>query len=178
MGKIKEPLLSKLFVGMISNSQNLFILVQNKLKKRFGPIDFESKILPFDTTDYYQKEMGENLVRKFISFEKLIMREKIAKIKNITNKIETFFSIKNKRQINLDPGYLTLHSVILVTTKDYQHRIYLQNGIYAEVTLCYKNGTYIPNLWTYPDYRKNEYLEIFNTIRNIYNSTIRRINNK
>ena len=43
------------------------------------------------------------------------------------------------RPLNLDPGYLTLGKLVLASTKDFAHRIYLGRGIYAEMTLFYRH---------------------------------------
>ena len=77
------------------------------------------------------------------------------------------------RIINIDPGYLDLSKLILASTKDYKHRIYLTKGIYAEVTLFYQDKTFCPWEWTYPDYKTGEYIEIFNRIRQIYAEQIK-----
>lgn len=168
MGKIKKPRPVKLLVGMISAGQELFDLAQHKLKERFGRIDFFSQILPFTTTDYYCQEMGSNLQRRFISFEELINQEELPDIKIFTNLMEEEFSIDSKRRINLDPGYISLSKLVLATTKDYQHRIYIRDGIYAEVTLRFKSGRFQTWEWTYPDYKTETYLEIFLHIRKLY----------
>jgi hypothetical protein len=173
MGEIKIPNNVKLIVGMISCSVNIFKNAEKKLKLKFGKIDFESEVLPFNHTDYYKKEFGENLLRKFLSFEKLIKPDELYNIKIFTNKLEKKTSIENKRRINLDPGYISLSKLILASTKDYYHRIYIKSGIYAEVTLHYKNKTFNSFQWTYPDYKTKEYIEIFNKIREIYHNQIK-----
>lgn len=142
------------------------------LQIKFGRIDFYSSILNFNYTDYYYPEMGKPLKRIFISFQKLLQEEKLADIKLYTNRLETKFCIRGRRRINIDPGMLNLAKLILATTKDYSHRIYLNKGIFAEVTLFYRNG-FRPWQWTYPDYRLEEYLKIFNSIRDIYISQIK-----
>lgn len=168
MGKIKVSKPVKLIVGMISASQELFEISQERLKGKFGEIDFVSQILSFDTTDYYTQEMGSNLKRKFIGFKELIDPSELADIKIFTNLVEEGFSIDLKRRINLDPGYISLSKLVLATTKDYQHRIYLRDGIYAEVTLRFKAGRFQEWEWTYPDYRTEAYREIFLSIRKLY----------
>lgn len=172
MGKIKKCASVKLIIGFIFNNQDYFISAKSILKKKFGRIDFESQILPFTHTDYYKKEFGEALKRSFISFKQLIKPEDLPKIKIITNKIEQRLSRENKRQVNIDPGYLNLSKLILSTTKDYSHRMYLSNGIFGEVTLYFRNGTYTPWDWTYPDYKTDAYIQIFNQIRKIYTQQI------
>ncbi|MFH1563398.1 MAG: DUF4416 family protein [Nitrospirota bacterium] len=183
MGTISQPKPVKLIVGMISASPELFGMAQDKLKEKFGEVDFISPILPFDATDYYCEEMGTGLQRMFISFEKLIDPCELADIKIFTNLLEEDFSLNNeaslnevslykaslpKRRINLDPGYISLSKLVLATTKDHQHRIYLRDGIYAEVTLRFRAKRFQTWEWTYPDYKTQAYLEIFGHIRKLY----------
>mgnify|MGYP001596574217 CR=1 FL=1 len=160
----------KLFIGILFSQENILQDVLKLLKKEFGNIDTQSPVIPFIYTDYYNSEMGENLKRIFISFEKLISPDKIADIKIKTNKIEKKFLHKGtqNRQINLDPGYLTAANIILATTKDFSHRIYLKNGIYAEVTLMYSKKHFQELPWTYPDFKTEEYQNYFKDLRKIY----------
>lgn len=164
--RIHRPV--KLIIGFIFKEEVLPNKATTILARRFGKIDFESQILPFKHTDYYESEFGRNLKRKFVSFKKLILPQRIPQIKNITNGIEKKFSYGKSRLINIDPGYIDLSKLILVSTKDYRHRIYLNKGIYAEITLFYKNRTFNPWEWTYPDYKTAEYIAIFNQIRQAY----------
>jgi len=159
---------AKLFIGFIFSREEIYLKTKSILEKKFGQSDFESQILPFNHTHYYKNEFGADLKRKFISFRRLCKPEKLPYIKIITNKIEIKFSRQDRRQINIDPGILNLSKVILVTTKDYRHRIYLDKGIYAEVTLYYQNKSFQSWEWTYPDYKTQAYMQIFNTIRGIY----------
>jgi len=156
---------------MIAGEEHFFYKVMDEVVREYGEIDFESKVLPFHYTNYYTKEMGENLKRKFVSFKRLISPEKIIQVKLFTNRLEEKFLWPGsaRRRINIDPGYLTLSKLVLATTKNFSHRIYLGHGIYAEVTLRYvKNKGFQPWEWTYPDYRSPEYLEIFNQLRDGY----------
>jgi hypothetical protein len=173
MGIIKRYPPVKLFMGFIFAQQNYFERVIKILIRKFGPLDFESQTIDFTYTDYYEKEMGKLLKRKFVSFKKLIDAERLAKIKVFTNKIENKFAIHSKRNINIDPGYLDMAKVVLASTKDYTHRIYLEKGIFAEVTLFYQNKQFTPWPWTYPDYKTKEYRDIFERIRQIYIQQIR-----
>jgi len=163
----------KLFFGFISNDKNLFLKTEQILARKFGLIDYSSEILPFNYTDYYNQELGENLQRKFISTARLIRPESLADIKIFTNKIETKFSAQNKRRINIDPGYLSNGKLVLATTKDYSHRVYLKRGILAKVELFYQNGSFQPWQWTYPDYKTKDYIEIFNNLYKVYLGELR-----
>ena len=166
MGEIKKPLKVKLFIGMISVNELLCVEAEELLSQKFGKVDFRSQILPFHYTDYYEPEMGKNLIRQFISFKRLVDPTKLASIKIFTNDLELNISSPN-RKINLDPGYLTGAKMILASTKDYSHRIYLQKGIYAETTLRFRNGSFEPFDYTYRDYA-SDYIPIFNQIRELY----------
>ena len=165
MGKICKHESVKLIIGLIGK-ESLFDKVKIKLSCKFGKIDFESKILDFTYTDYYNREMGADLKRQFLSFNLLIAPDIIPDIKNYTNDLERkFLSSDKKRLVNIDPGYLSLSKLVLATTKDHQYRIYLGKGIFAEVTLRYGNKTFCSWDWTYPDYCTKEYISIFNYLR-------------
>jgi hypothetical protein len=159
----------KLITGMIASSENLFAEASDILSEYYGSVDYMSRTLPFDYTKYYEKEMGKGLIRQFVSFANLISPRDIADIKLRAIEIEKSFVLPGKRRkINIDPGYIDGAKLVLATTKNYDHRIYLDNGIYAEVTLHYRKGSFMPWEWTYPDYRSKEYIDIFNRIREIY----------
>ena len=158
----------KLVIGFIFHNEPAFKKTEEILKKKFGRIDFKSRRMPFDLTNYYDSEFGPNLSRIFISFHKLINPSSLYNIKSLTNHIETSLSIKGRRLVNIDPGYLDLAKVILASTKDYCHRVYLNKGIFAEVTLSFREKSFTPNQWSYPDFKKKEYIDIFNQIRAIY----------
>jgi|GEM_PF-137117 len=164
-----DPPLVKLVVGMLSPTGELFAQAEELLSQKFGAVDFSSRLLPFAYTKYYDKEMGNGIFRKFISFRELINADSIAEIKIFTCGIEKQFSSPSgSRRINLDPGYISAAKLVLATTKNYDHRIYLKDGIYAEVTLSFRDHRFQPCDWTYPDYRTDEYIKIFNEIRKSY----------
>jgi hypothetical protein len=121
--------------------------------------------------------MGQSLLRRFISIVNLIDQVELPTIKIQTNLLEKLFARpEGSRQVNIDPGYLTFSKVILATTKDYTHRLYLGKKIYGEVTLQYKGGekSFCPWEWTYPDYREPVAINFFNELRNIYKRQLKR----
>ena len=164
MGSARAPEKAKLFIGIFGDA-SLFPQVQRRLERRFGPVDFASAVLDFSHTEYYRDEFGDHLKRQFFTFRRSVSLERVHTAKVITNRIEARFARRGKRAVNIDPGYLTLAKVALLTTKDFAHRLYLARGIYAEVTLYFKDGTFTPWPWTYPDYRTGEYRELFNAMR-------------
>ena len=61
-----------------------------------------------------------------------------------------------------------LGKFLLATTKDQAHRVYLRDGIFAEVTLHYHAGAFRPWEWTYADYRLPEVLAFLREARTFY----------
>lgn len=165
MGLAREARPVKLIVGMIAPREELFVAARRELTAAYGQVDHTSPIWPFDFTAYYIQEFGENLLRQFLSFVELIDPARLAEVKAYTNALEQEHSLQGRRQINLDPGYVDLSKLVLATTKNHQHRIYLGQGIYAEVTLRYTNKSFRPWQWTYPDYRTDHYVQFFNQVR-------------
>jgi len=168
MGIIKKFNLEKLIIGiLISNfakkAELLHILINY-----FGPIDFQSDLLDFNFTTYYNREMGIPIKRFFISFDRLIPPQRLSHVKLTTNSIESIFKVQEKRKINLDPGLLSMSRFILASTKDSSHRIPLVSGIYGEITLMYESDNFRPVEWTYKDYKSTQYLAILKKIRKIY----------
>lgn len=168
MGKPSSPEKVKLIIGFIAKDVSLFEKASRQLERKFSNIDYRSQIIDFTQTEYYKQEFGVGLKRQFISFRRLICQDALADIKIFTNNLENKLTIQGKRRINIDPGYISLSKVILATTKDFVHRIYLRKGIFAETTLYYKDNRYNEGQWTYPDYRSVVYKDIFTKIREIY----------
>jgi hypothetical protein len=166
MGKPKEPHPSKLFMSLIVSEDEVLQRGLQDLRLAFGEIDFMSERFSFNFTDYYAKEMGRDLFRHFITFEPLISMTCLPDIKQATNRLEeSLASPDGNRRINIDPGYLCLGHIILATTKSYTHRPYLREGIYADLTLIYRKKSFQPLEWTYPDYRQEEIVSLFNQLR-------------
>jgi len=170
MGQPRAPLPVKLICGLLYADEGIPSLARKLLMRRFGPLDMERDLGPFNSTDYYADEMGPNLRRWFYSFERLIRPDALADIKLQTNEVERemaedFAALGVARPANLDPGYVDLSKLVLATTKDRSHRIYLGQRIHAEVTLQFADGRWQPLPWTYPDYRLPRYHEFFTHVR-------------
>ena len=168
MAAITQPDSVKLICGMISAKAELFDLAQTRLEETLGPADVCSEIIPFDFTNYYDEEMGCPRLRKFVAFEELINPGRLAEIKRATNLLEDEFAHQNpagpSRPINLDPGYVAPSKLILASMKDFSHRIYLEGGVFGEVTLQYRNG-WQSLAWTFPDYGSGRYHPFFDAVR-------------
>lgn len=168
MGHAKAPTPVKLVMPMLATQDKWFDVATQALCEQFGLADYVSPILPFDHTNYYEPEFGPGLLRKFIAFERLIDPASLAEIKLLTNRLEMSWAEDGHRRVNLDPGYLALGKFVLATTKDHAHRIYIGQGIFAEVTLAYRGGRFQAWPWTYPDYQSAAYLKILGELRALY----------
>lgn len=168
----------KLFVALLTNDLTLFVRSIAELQSLYGPVDLESEVFPWDMTTYYRKEMGENLLRKFVTFERLVAPDTLADIKLATNALEISLSGSDNptasRRVNLDPGYVDATKLVLASAKDQAHRIYLAHGIYAEVTLLYYHGEFHPFIYTYPDYQWPETYAFLRRAQQQYRHQLRR----
>jgi hypothetical protein len=173
MGQIGVFTPWKLVMGLLFSGEIQPPSLNSRLEAEFGPVDYQSPVLPFTFTTYYQNEMGDAIFRRFISFGNLVQPETLADIKILTNSIEEEYLSASGRQVNLDPGLLSLSRFILATTKDNSHRIPLRKGIYAELTLQFAQKDFRPLPWTYPDYATREYRDILKKIRDIFRDNLK-----
>ena len=170
MGHPRPPSTVKLFAGLLGGDPDVLRRARQLLARRWGPVELESDIWPFDQTDYYADEMGPHLQRWFVGFGPLVRPDELAGIKLETNALEAqlgedCLQPDIPRPVNIDPGYVDLTKLVLATTKDRGHRIYMGHGIYAEVTLQYARSAWQVLPWTYPDYMRSEYHEFFTRLR-------------
>jgi hypothetical protein len=168
MAKIRPVDKTMLFVGALYSDQEYFFRACSALRDAFGDIVMESPQSAWDCSDYYADEMGAPIFRRFVFFREPFSPDALADAKLKTIEIEAGFSVDGKRQINLDPGYLTLAKVVLASTKDYSHRIYLRDGIYAEATLIFKGNRFQPHLHTYTDYKDEKRQRMFLLAREMF----------
>ncbi len=174
MGSTENFVQEKLVIGVLVSVTEFLDSLKEELTRNWGSIDLETGLMPFDFTDYYNKEMGTPIFRCFYSFEELVDPETLPAIKLKTNNIEkTFADNQGRRKINLDPGILSLSKFILATTKNNVHRIPMSRGIYGELTLQFKNRDFIPLEWTYPDFQSRENRDILIRMRDIYKKQLK-----
>jgi len=173
MGEPRKPLPVKFILGVIARPDCLHLV--NAAVEALGGADLISEKMPFDKTDYYKEEMGDGLIRFWLSLNGLGDPEELPHLKLRTNELEREYSEGDRRKMNLDPGYITESNLVLASTKAYNHRIYLKEGIYAEVTLIYRKKTgYEPLPWTYPDYRTRLALDFFGEVRRLYREELKK----
>lgn len=169
MGAITDPRPVLLMLGMFSRHDAALDWTRQLAETNWGPIALTSKVFSFDDTTYYEKTMGAGLKKMFLAFERLIDPTALIDIKRNTNDLEEQYRVENAhpepRPLNLDPGYVTEAKLVLATTKDRDHRVYLGRGIFAEVTLHYCRGVWTTHPWTYPDYQSAGYHEFLTQCR-------------
>ncbi len=163
-----EPKAVKLVIGLFMKETALIKSVSKKLEEAFGAVDIISPWFSFDFTDYYAPEMGFPLFRRLLVFKRLFSQDSLVEIKLLTNEIEKLNIQNKKRQINIDPGYLSHERFVLATGKNFSHRIYLGKGIFGDLTLIFTGGSFRALPWTYPDYKDSRMLGFLKTVRNKY----------
>jgi Domain of unknown function (DUF4416) len=177
-----EPCLSDpvlLIVAAFSRHDAALAWARQRLEQAFGPVALASPPFAFDQTRYYELAMGPDLWKQFLAFERLVAADCLADAKRLTNDLEAELAqsqtYPEPRPLNLDPGVLSLGKFLLATTKDQAHRVYLRDGIYAEVTLRFRAGAFEPWPWTYADYRQPAVLAFFQEARAWYRRRLRAI---
>lgn len=171
MGKANSPDLVKLIIALMAPNERVMDQGRLLLGHEFGDLDLESERFPFSFSTYYQEEMGEDLIKQFVSFKTLVDPGTLASIKHITNEMEQGMQRPDGapgRGINLDPGYINGAQLVLATTKNYSHRLYLDRGIYGELTLMFSKGCFHPLPWTYPDYKTDLAYAFFTSVRQLF----------
>jgi len=169
MWELKEPRPVKLITGILACDEQCLAAARSGLEAMIGRIDLVSDIWPFDQTSYYADEIGARILRQFVSFAQLIDPGELAGIKHRTNALEQelakSLALLVPRPVNLDPGIIEPSKLVLATTKNYSHRIYIGKQMYAEVTLVFDKGAWRPLPYTYPDYRSPQYFDFFTKVR-------------
>jgi hypothetical protein len=158
-------------VALLYGRESHYDVLRGKLSELFGPIELESPIYPFTFTNYYENAMGGHLWRRFLLFEWESNPETLADWKRSTNDLEEQLAHELQgevqRPVNIDPGYITSGKLVLASTKDFAHRIYLRDGIFAEVTLHFQDGEWRSHAFTFPDFKSALYHEFLKQAREV-----------
>ena len=161
MGDIHDPSPALLIFAVSSRHVAALDWTRDRIVEHHGPTVIVSEAFEFTETDYYAATMGTDLKKQFVACEVPIDPARLSDVKRETNAWETDYAALGRhaepRPLNVDPGYVTPAKLVLASTKDHAHRVYLRDGIYAEVTLHYQQRSWQPHPWTYPDYRREDY---------------------
>src|SRR5579871_1190904 len=165
MGLPSAPSPVLLIVAAFSRHEAALAWARDTTTSAWGPAALVSPAFDFVETDYYQASMGAGLKKQFLAFEKLVDPALLIDSKLQTNQWEADYAALGQqadaRPLNLDPGYITLAKLVLASTKDHSHRLYLGRGIYAEITLSFRSGGWQNSPWTYPDYQRADFQQFF-----------------
>lgn len=169
MWEVNEPKPVKLIVGILAADRECLKAAVERIEGEFGKVDLFSEVWEFTKTDYYVDELGDRPVKQFVTIDKLIDPGKLAEIKHLTNEIERELAdsvdVDLPRPVNLDPGYVETSKLVLASTKNFSHRIYIGRKMYAEVTLMYHKGMWKSFDYTFPDHRADTYHGFFDKVR-------------
>ena len=164
-----EPV--KLVCAVMGRDEKVLSKGRDLMAKRYGEVEQASTVFDFSFSSYYESEMGAGLVKQFFGFGPLVDPAHLPGVKRTSNDLETTVARSDGmpgRGVNIDPGYVNGGQLVLATTKNYSHRIYVGRGIYAEVTLLYTRGAFTSLPWTYRDYRTEEALAFFSRVRSAF----------
>ena len=167
----------KLLVALMCRDIDLLEEIERRLEKSYGEIEDRSQVFLFTFPGRFSREMGPDLKKRIVTFKELLPIEDFPAVKKITNDLEWEYqehlSDRSRRLINLDPGYLTLSQVVLATTRNYSHHVYLREGVYGELLLRYHLGALRNLPWTYPDFRTHLAHQFFTEVRNRYHRQLK-----
>jgi len=177
MGTISSPIPVKPVCAVTFTADIRLDAVLAEIEAFAGEADLQGEIFDFNFTDYYSDEMGKDLRKVFTGFRRLMNPGDLVNLKLKTHELERIWSAGGGRRVNLDPGYVTSAKLVLASTKDFAHRIFLGGGIYGDVQLQFRHGEWHPEAWTFPDYRTEKALSFFKRARDIFNRQERRMRN-
>ena len=169
MWELTNPKPVKLIIGILAANQDALAAARKAIIDNIGQIDLASDVWPFTQTDYYKDQTGPNILRQFVAIDTLLDPGNLADIKHATNFLEQYLArllnLPLPRPVNLDPGLIEPSKLVLATTKNYSHRVYIGNKMFAEVTLIYEKGDWRHFDYTYPDYKEPRYHDFFSKVR-------------
>jgi hypothetical protein len=168
---LREPGPAKPVCGLLYSDFSKAELAISMLEAILGPLDLTSFVFPFDVTDYYNQETGEDIKRLFVSFSRPVPQDSLADIKVRCRDVELEFAENGQRAVNIDPGMVTAERLVLATSKNFTHRIYIGRGVHADLSLIYQGKSFQPLPWTFADYRKQEVIEFWNVVRSLFMET-------
>lgn len=163
-------------ISIISLEDKLKAIARTGLESRFGKAELESPLYPFDLSDYYEKEMGYSLTRRWFCFSKLWDASELVEWKYFCESIENdHLDDKGNRKVNIDPGYLDYGKLVLASFKSAPDKIYMGRGVWAHTCLRYGNGSFMAPDHSFPDFEDGRFNDFMLEARRLYRQMLRRI---
>ena len=177
--RLKPPSLAKYFFALTSSERGFHDEAESLIEKRLGELDYRSEIISFSAfSTYYDQELGGPCWKYLVSLKELLPVDRIVRIKLCTEEMETALSCQDedpyRRTVNIDPGYLNGWQVVLASVKIHSHRLYMDDGVYCEVTLLYQDKEFTALPWTYRDYQSPPFLSFLKRERAGYMRELRK----
>jgi hypothetical protein len=173
MSKQVEPVPVLRVCSCLCGQPELLPAVVDELARAFGSIARKSNPYPFDTSDYYRKEMGDFLERTWFCFARLCGAETLPATRLETARIEESFAGEGRRRVNLDPGYLDFGKLVLASLKGAPEKIYLGQGVWAHTCLRYRDGRFTAPEHSFPDFKDGRFDGFMKSARELYKSLLR-----
>ncbi len=82
-----------------------------------------------------------------------------------SGRFENLPEVVSRRKVNFDPGYMDYDKFVLASAKYNGQKVYLDLGIWADLTLHYEKGRFDPYPWSFPDFKSGLYQSVFMEIR-------------
>ncbi len=172
MARMQKPTPGKLVVSVIYSSMDALADAVLALEKKYGRVQCETLEIACCDSELYKEEMGDNLLRRFLSFDKDVDRGSLVELKSVCQKIEMMFSDVvddyNFRTVNIDPCILTPYNIVMASHNEANYHIYLKDGVFAELALIYNRGQYLRLPWTNSDFCDEEAINFFSRVREFF----------
>jgi hypothetical protein len=172
MARPQKPNPGRLIVSVVHSSRDALADALRQLERRFGRVQCETIDIPHVGGKEYTEEMGDSLARRFFSFERMVQRDSLIEIKTACHKIESQLGDQvhdyTFRTVNIDPGIMTPDNVVMACHREYNHRVYISDGVFAEIVLIWSRGQFCRLPWTNPDFCHDEAIEFFLRVRNSF----------
>ena len=167
-----QPQPVKVFAGVLWTTPEAWRAGLSEMEGVWGEHDLLNEPVPFTFSDYYRDEMGPELQRQFAGFSQLVDPGLLPQLKLQANEIEARLAPDGKRTVNIDVGYVDYHKVVLASTKAGPQKIYLAQGIWADMVLMYRKGEFHTFPWSFADFAQGAYDDFFLALRQRYKSDL------
>ena len=157
---------------LYKETKQLDLAIEALTTALMAQVDFLGSPHPFDQTDYYAQEMGDGLQRVLVSFSPLVEPTFLVEARWKAHAVENQLAKAGNRTINVDMGYLDLFKLVLASFKPRGNKIYLDQGVWADMTLIFEKGRFQPLPWSFPDFKSGVFDKDLLDIRSRYKALL------